>query len=176
MMKPDDDFPLRICGACHSVCWAESDSCQHCGHVFDPAEDEAPAEPTPEPAPKSRSNAGEWLEVCLAEYRVWTKRGAPRNAPRTVRADYALTNGGTISEWLCPEHSGYARSKFEKWWREHRSQDSAMPPDNAEECARLMSEGAVKDVTAVFVRSSPGDPYPRVEAYDFTRRDGPFPF
>ena len=58
-------------------------------------------------------------------FQVWTKRDAPEDAPHTVRVTYRCeaaagslydAYGCSFSEWVCPEHMGFARAKFEKWW------------------------------------------------------------
>ena len=43
------------------------------------------------------------------------KRGAPAGHPKTLRVDYQVGFNDVASEWVCPEHTGYARWKFEKW-------------------------------------------------------------
>ena len=50
-------------------------------------------------------------------YRVHTKRGAPPEAPRTMRVDYRLGLDHWQSEFICVEHDGYARQKAVAWWR-----------------------------------------------------------
>ena len=67
-------------------------------------------------------------------YQVWEKRGAPPDAPKTVRVTYDIDYLTHYSEWLCPEHTGYARRKFEKWWREHAHPDCPMPRSAEEVC------------------------------------------
>lgn len=45
-----------------------------------------------------------------------------------------------VSEWICIEHTGYARSKAELWWREHCS----LPcPDSIDEAIDLFRRGWV---------------------------------
>jgi DNA repair protein RadD len=47
----------------------------------------------------------------------------------------------TIAEWICPGHSGFARTKFLAWWDAHSICD---PPDNAEDCVELLKLGVCR--------------------------------
>ena len=40
-------------------------------------------------------------------------------SPDSVRVIYSC-GLQSYSEWICPEHSGFARTKFEQFWRKHR--------------------------------------------------------
>ena len=55
----------------------------------------------------------EWQEVRDVEYRRHRKPGAPDS----LRVDY-LVGAKVVSEWVCVEHSGYAREKAVAWWRQ----------------------------------------------------------
>jgi DNA repair protein RadD len=68
----------------------------------------------------------ETWEVLSCAWGVHTKKNAAEDAPRTLRVDYTVrpmdSGGGnlaqkTISEWVCFEHSGFARTKAEFWWQ-----------------------------------------------------------
>ena len=64
------------------------------------------------PACRSRS-----VIVFDVTYAVHTKRDADDDAPKTMRVDYRVGFNLWQSEWVCFEHTGYARRKAEAWWR-----------------------------------------------------------
>ena len=94
-------------------------------------------------------------------YQVWEKRGAPPDAPKTVRVTYDIDYLTHYSEWLCPEHTGYARRKFEKWWREHAHPDCPMPRAAEEVCEHEFA-GMLREVKSITVRFVSGQKYPEV--------------
>ena len=94
-------------------------------------------------------------------YQVWEKRGAPPDAPKTVRVTYDIDYLTRYSEWLCPEHTGYARRKFEKWWREHAHPDCPMPRTAEEVCEHEFS-GMLREVKEITVRFVSGQKYPEI--------------
>lgn len=102
-----------------------------------------------------------------ADYQVHVKRGAEPGAPRTVECDYwDADDFRTIHrEWLCPEHEGFARQKFERWWRDHARRDIP-PPTSAEEVAAMCREPSlVRQPSAITVKTVAGEKYPRVVGY-----------
>ena len=94
-------------------------------------------------------------------YQVWEKRGAPPDAPKTVRVTYDIDYLTHYSEWLCPEHTGYARRKFEKWWREHAHPDCPMPRTAEEVCEHEFA-GMLREAKEITVRFVSGQKYPEI--------------
>ncbi len=90
----------------------------------------------------------EWI-VKDVVFRVHVpKRDADAVVTPSVRVDYVVSKGEdgnlantTIAEWICPGHSGFARTKFLAWWDAHSICD---PPDNAEDCVALMKMGVCR--------------------------------
>ena len=103
-------------------------------------------------------------------YQVWEKRGAPPGSPKTVRVTYDVDYLTHYSEWLCPEHTGYARRKFEKWWREHANPDCPMPRTAEEVCEHDFA-GMIREVKEITVRFVSGQKYPEITGYEL----GEFP-
>ena len=103
----------------------------------------------------------EKFPVKHAIYQVWEKRGAPPGSPKTVRVTYDIDYLTHYSEWLCPEHTGYARRKFEKWWREHAHPDCPMPRTAEEVCEHEFS-GMLREVKEITVRFVSGQKYPEI--------------
>ena len=112
----------------------------------------------------------EKFSVMHTIYQVWEKYGAPPGSPKTVRVTYDIDYLTHYSEWLCPEHTGYARRKFEKWWREHAHPDCPMPKTAEEVCEHEFS-GMLREVKSITVRFVSGQKYPEVtgcELGDYT--------
>ncbi len=75
-----------------------------------------------------------------ALYSVHVKQGADENAPKTMRVDYKVGFYQFKSEWVCFEHSGYARWKAEMWWQA-RSLDPV--PATAQEAVDIANAGGL---------------------------------
>lgn len=107
----DGDAVVKACPICQTYLPAAVRTCPDCGHEF----------PTPQfnhgqsaygGAMLSRQIEPEWLCVTGVKYERWKKRGGGEN-PDTLRVTYNC--GLTIlHEWLCPDHGGYAASKYQE--------------------------------------------------------------
>jgi len=98
-------------------------------------------------------------EVLDTVYRVHLKRDAPEGAPRTFRVDYMIGFNHWQSEFVCLEHTGFARQKAVRWWRE-RSPDPA--PDDAEQAVAIAEAGGLATSERIVVRSIAGQKYDRI--------------
>lgn len=112
---------------------------------------------TPAPKPKGSfpggtpaSSGGKWLDVDVVLYAVHVKRGADHDAPQSMRVDYRIKGGGKVSEWVCVEHSGFARRRAEEWWAEHAPNAWLVPP-SAHEAVRIAIGGALRTPKAIRV-------------------------
>jgi len=89
----------------------------------------------------------EW-EVKDVIVKVHTKKD-DEEAPQTVRVDYVVSKTGevgnlaqhVIPEWVCPGHTGFARSKFLAWWDARSICD---PPENAPDAVALINMGVCR--------------------------------
>ncbi len=154
--------PVKECPECHSVIAAGYANCPDCGHEFPPPEKKKhEAEATTAGVLSGEVTMTEYpVEAVL--YGVHAKRGAPADHPRTLRVDYQVGLNDFISEWVCPEHTGFARWKFEKWWR---ARSDVPPPVRVEEAAALAQEGALAPATAITVRHVAGEKHDQVAGY-----------
>jgi DNA repair protein RadD len=67
------------------------------------------------------------------------------------------------SEWVCFEHTGWARKKAEAWWRRR---SHALVPESAEEAVALAEAGALCPTKSITVRSIAGEEYSRITGYE----------
>ena len=156
------DAPAKECPECLALIHAALHVCPDCGYEF--------PEPEKEKHESTASNEGiltgeitdtEW-DVKEVFYHVHTKRGASESDPRTLRIDYRVGFNQYQSEWVCPEHSGWARNKFEKWWAD-RSNDP--PPDDADQAVRLAEAGSLSIPMNIVVRKIGGEKFDRIIKY-----------
>lgn len=160
--------PAKECPQCQSVIAAGYAVCPDCGYVFPPPERQKHDAAASEAGILSGQVTDTEYEVRDVTYSVHTKRGAPPDAPKTLRVEYQLGLNHWQSEFICFEHSGYARQKAVQWWRQ-RSPDPV--PDTAERAVEIAEGGGVALAEKITVRSIAGEKYDRVVGYKL----GPMP-
>lgn len=118
------DAPVKTCPECQTINHAAARVCASCGHEFPP--------PKPQVAPVASTHAllstqiqPEWCDVRAVDYRAHSKPGKPTSLRVTYQCGLV-----SHSEWICLEHTGYARQRAEAWWR--RRTDAPIPGTVAE--------------------------------------------
>ncbi len=151
--------PAKECPRCQAVIAAGFAACPHCGFQFPP--------PEREQHEREASSAGVLSgQVTTTEYpirevffAVHSKRGAPPDAPKSLRVEYEVSMTHVHKEWVCFEHTGFARGKAEAWWKER----SNLPvPTNAAEACRLACAGALAPTSHITVRTVAGEDFERI--------------
>ena len=172
---------VKMCPQCRTLVPLSVMLCKECGFEFPRSERERRTHEAhaDNAAILSGEVTIETHDVTDTLFQVWTKRDAPEGAPQTVRVTYrceaapgALYDAYScnFSEWVCPEHTGYARAKFEKWWTARAASDFPMPDKAADVCeADFM--GMLRTVKRITVRRIAGKQYPEIVGYEF----GDFP-
>lgn len=157
------EAPAKECPQCRSLIAAGYAVCPDCGYEFPPPErqqHEATASTEGILSGQVSTTRYPVQEVC---YAVHQKRGAPDDAPKTMRVDYRVGFNHWQSEWICFEHAGYARKKAEAWWRRR----SNLPvPDTAEQAVTLAEVGVLAATKAITVRSVTGEDFDRIVGYE----------
>lgn len=114
------EAPTKVCPDCMSICHAAVRECPDCGFAF----------PVPEePKHEARAFRGPILstETVKPDDQPVVSWSAARHSkpgsPDSLKVTYFA---GLLSypEWVCFEHTGYAREKAERWWSKH---GGAMP-------------------------------------------------
>ena len=138
----------KRCPNCELDVAANSRTCPECDFEFAvrhdaTADNESQLTGKPEPE--------EWIVAETFWKRHDKKPTAENPEPKpTVRVDYVVRkadepNGNlaskTISEWICPEHSKFARLQFIRWWNARSTMDA---PDTVEDSLFLLSVGACR--------------------------------
>ena len=95
-------------------------------------------------------------------YSVNHKRGAPEDAPKTMRVDYKIGIYRFQSEWICLEHTGWARERATAWWR---LRSETEPPKSVADAVDLAYAGALAETKAITIRRMDGEKYDRIVGY-----------
>ncbi len=151
--------PAKECPQCQAVIHAAYSLCPECGYEFPPPKRGRHEQEASTAGILSGEVTVNEYPVQGVNYSVHTKRNAPLDAPRSMRVDYELGNCLWKSEWICFEHTGYARHKAEAWWKLR----SCMPvPDTAEKAVALAEAGALAEPLNITVRSVSGEKFDRI--------------
>ncbi len=164
------ETPVKECPECHSVIAAGYANCPDCGYAFEPPERQKHEAKASEAGILTGQVTDEDYEVHDVIYSVHSKRGAPPEAPRSMRVTYRIGLNHWQSEFICVEHEGYARQKAEAWWR-RRSPDPV--PDSAERAVEIAEAGGLATTEAIIVRTVVGDKYDRIVGYKLGPRPEP---
>jgi len=164
------EAPAKECPQCQAVIHAAYATCPECGHEFPPPEKEKHDATAHAGGILSGEVAETEHEVTEVFFNVHQKRDAPDDHPRTMRIDYRVGLNDFHSEWVCPEHArgGYARQKFEAWWR---TRSNEPPPESAQDAVDLADSGALAETKTITVRSVTGERFDRIINYQL----GPVP-
>jgi len=166
--RGEGDAPAKECPQCQAVVAAGFSVCPQCGYQFPPpARDQHEREASSAGVLSGQVTTTEHAvrDIC---YAVHQKRGAPSEAPRTMRVEYEVGLNQYHKEWVCFEHIGFARGKAEAWWRAR----SRLPvPTTSAEACRLACSGALAPATQITVRTVAGEDFERI----IDHRLGPIP-
>ena len=151
----------KACPQCQTIVNLPVMLCPECGYQWPRSERKSLDASAARVGILSGEVTTEKFPVMHTIYQVWEKRGAPPGSPKTVRVTYDVDYLTHYSEWLCPEHTGYARRKFEKWWREHAHPDCPLPRTAEEVCEQEFA-GMLREVKEITVRFVSGQKYPEI--------------
>lgn len=160
--------PAKECPECQSLVAAGYAICPDCGCEFPPPDRKKHEPKASEAGILSGQSSDVEYEVLDVYYSVHTKRDAPPEAPKTMRVEYRLGLSHWQSEFICFEHTGYARQKAIHWWRQ-RSPDPI--PDTAERAVEIADGGGIATPEKITVRSIAGEAFDRIIGYKL----GPLP-
>ena len=164
------DAPAKKCPQCLALIHAGYTACPECGYVFPPKENNDKMTQTASSAGVISGQVDYTnYEVLDVYYCVHEKRGADPDAPKTMRVDYQVGFNEFKSEWVCPEHTGYARGKFEKWWHERAALGCPMPR-SAREAVSLANEGLLAAPESISVKTIAGERFERVTGFRLKER------
>jgi DNA repair protein RadD len=163
--KGSGEAPAKKCPECLALIYAAYMTCPECGYKFPPPDTSNLNARAESAGVLSGQVDYSDYDVHSIEYSVHRKRGAPDDAPKTMRIEYTIGFCQYQNEWVCPEHSGYARNKFEAWWRKL---SKVPPPTSAADAVRLADDGALAKPTKIIVKSVAGEKFDRIVDYEIS--------
>ncbi|MBF0181933.1 MAG: DEAD/DEAH box helicase family protein [Magnetococcales bacterium] len=137
MVKPkqpgtgDGEAPVKTCQECRTINHAAVRHCTQCGHEFPPPENDK-LEATATTKEILTSGKVEWVKVYDIAYQRHQKEGKPTS----MRVEY-LCGFNWHREWVCLEHTGYARQKAVSWWM-RRAPEGMRVPDCVAEAMTML--------------------------------------
>jgi DNA repair protein RadD len=173
-IKPPADgtgeAPAKECPGCRSVIHAAYAVCPECGFEFPQPEREKHDRHASDAAILSGQATVTEYPVQDVRYSAHTKRDAAPDAPRTMRVEYRIGWNIWRSEWVCIEHTGYARAKAEAWWRRRTDQPV---PETVDEAVEIAAGANLAEPVALTVRSIAGQKYDQIAGYRFAAEPAP---
>ena len=164
------EAPAKECPECHRICHASLRTCPECGYEF--PKDEKPkhdarASNAPVVSTEAKDIAPREFEVLETNYSEHQKRNAPPGHPPSMRVSHRI--GGYdnwISEFVCPQHSGYARDKFVDWWAKRSNYPA---PRTVRDAVAMAREGCLAATSAIRVKQDDNG-YDRVIAWALSEK------
>ena len=163
------DAPAKKCPKCLALIHAAYAKCPQCGFEFPPSEKSNLSDKASSAGIISGQIDYTDYDVQDVYYCIHEKRNADPGTPRTMRIDYQVGFDDFKSEWVCPEHTGYAREKFLKWWRE-RAAIGCPVPNTAREAVALANNGLLAAPERITVRSVAGEKFDRITRWVLKER------
>lgn len=118
--KGDGEAPVKECkvdeGGCGELVHASVRVCPCCGREFE-IDDTPKISKQADVTPILSTEKPDWHTVSGQSFRYHDKVGGTPS----VRVDYRI--GARISKtWVCPQHTGFAKSKADRFWAQHGGQ------------------------------------------------------
>ncbi|OHB60774.1 MAG: hypothetical protein A2Y12_07005 [Planctomycetes bacterium GWF2_42_9] len=162
--RGNGDVPAKECPRCFEIIHAAYARCPSCGYEFPPPEKtKHETTASTEGILSDQASVNEY-DVQEVLYSVHTKKGAKTESPQTMRVQYKIGFASYISEWICFEHSGFARHKAEIWWKQ-RSTESV--PDQSDLAVFFATNGRLREPIKIKVKSIPGQKFDAIVSYQF---------
>ena len=155
------DAPAKKCPQCNALIHAAYQKCPDCGYEFPPPQKTNLTEHASREGIISGETFTDEYDVQGVYYQVHEKRYADPDTPKTMRVDYQISLNDFKSEWVCPEHTGYARDKFVKWWK-NRAAIGCTIPRTAREAVALANQGLLAVPKSITVKSVAGEKFDRI--------------
>lgn len=161
--------PAKKCPKCLALIHAGYAICPECEFVFPPPQSTNMSNTASGEAILSGQASYTDLDVGKVFYSVHRKKSSDDSVPATMRVDYEIGFKQYQSEWVCPGHSGYARSKFLKWWKD-RAAIGCQIPKNAAEAVELADQGLLAEPSRIRIKKIAGEKFCTIDQYTLKER------
>ncbi|MBF0140236.1 MAG: DEAD/DEAH box helicase family protein [Magnetococcales bacterium] len=118
--KGDGEAPIKVCPICDTINHAAVRVCIQCGYKFPPPETQIDTTATTKEI--LTNGKPEWVSVYDVVYHRHEKEGKPPS----MRVEY-VCGMNSHREWVCFEHTGYARQNAARWWSRRAPPGMPMP-------------------------------------------------
>lgn len=108
------EAPVKQCPQCDELLPISVMQCPACGHEFPPSED-VKITKRAATVPILSTEGPQFHAVQSRQFAYHDKVGGTPS----VKVTYG-TSAGTVREWVCPQHTGYAKNKADRYWSEHK--------------------------------------------------------
>ena len=157
MSSGDGEAPVKQCEQCQTMVHAACQLCPECGFQF-PAPTLNHSSSSYRGAMLSSQVVAEWYDVDSVAYARHKKEGKPDSVKVTYYAGLMA-----VSEWLCPDHGGYAASRYAAR-KALLTSDANSTDDALNECQFWVKPSKIK------VKPSNHDPrYQEIVQFDYTQ-------
>ena len=157
MSSEDGVAPTKQCESCQTMVHAACLICPECGFEF-PAPTLNHSSSSYRGAMLSSQVVAEWCDVDSVMYARHKKAGKPDSVKVTYY--YGLLS---VSEWLCPDHGGYAESRY-KARKAVLTADATSTDEALDECHFWVQPSRIK------LKASKHDPrYQEITQFDYTQ-------
>ena len=162
----------KNCPECQAEISIFAQVCPECGHEF-PPEEKAVELPT---ASNKAIIAGITPLAPPTRYpvsHVLYSRHIGKSGIPTLKVDYISGFLRVASEWVCLEHTGYARNKAIAWWTQREAQPMAALPGTVDKAMEKINGGfELKEPAFILVRpAATASGYPGIVKYEWPEED-----
>ena len=170
----EGEAPKKICPKCFEVVHASLMTCPSCQYSFPPRE-KVLISTKAEITVKTTNHT-----ILHEDFKLWKGKviehegGKKTKKPDTLLVQYKLQVDEDAEigkrkrwarEWLCVEHKGYAREKFEKWWKDR---SHSHPPETIDEALVLIDGGALAKTLEISLR--PDGKFERITKHEVAEK------
>ena len=162
--KEDQGAPYCICGNCGTrVRPASALECPECGFLLREDEPDAKKAEASQAPVLSRQITPEinTYNVRRVSYSLHKKKGKPDS----LKVTYHGTFMPICSEWICFDHTGYARQKAESWWSKRLGGSHIMVPATVNIAIDAINSGCWNPLVPASITVNETSKYPEIIGY-----------
>lgn len=163
------EAPVKSCPKCELIVPAAARKCPDCNYEFPFEEHESALQGK---ASKKNVVSANFTDVVYdvesVDYTNHVKE-TELGLTHSMKVIYSVTDpenevekNQTVCEWVCPEHQGYARKKFEDWWKKRSDSE---PPTSVREAITIGRNHLLAEPIQLTVRKVEGEKFSNIIRY-----------
>jgi DNA repair protein RadD len=155
------EAPFCVCPDCGERNLASALVCTACGAIIrEPVAEVKDVKVSYAALLSAQSDELIWHDVSRVDYKLHRKEGKPDS----MRVDYYDGLLRCASEWVCFNHSGYARQKAENWWF---ARERGYHPRGVDEVLEWLETNTIRQPAKIATRRN--GKFTEVKEYEFDR-------